>query len=258
VVLGALLALAAGLLFRGSPDAGWLDQALRTPQPRPAAVAEPADGRPVVAVLPIEAVGSPSNFSPDLLRSMVLDGIARFDEVAVIDQPAGEGRGALERYALNLRFNTAVPAPNVSARLTHEPSGKIVWARSFDLANRADPTVAAETDIARQIATSVGQPYGVLFADLRQRPSLDTRTRCIVQAYDYWNNPSAESHARVRDCVEGVVTAQPSAATALANLSYFHLDEHRIRHNVRPNPLDRALTAARRAVEIAAESPRTN
>jgi tetratricopeptide (TPR) repeat protein len=159
---------------------------------------------------------------------------------------------------LNLRFNTAVPTPNVSARLTHEPSGKIVWARSFDLANRADPTVPAETDIARQIATSVGQPYGVLFADLRQRPSLDTRTRCIVQAYDYWNNPSAESHARVRDCLEGVVTAQPSAATALANLSYFYLDEHRIGHNVRPNPLDRALTAARRAVEIAPESPRTN
>ena len=264
LALGALaaalvLALSLGAFWAGRHDAAWLDRALSTPEPRPSVIAEPADGRPVVAVLPAEVVGPPTAaLSPDLLRSMVLDGIARFDEVAVIDQPTGQSRGALDRYNLNLRVNTAGPAATVAVRLTHEPSGKIVWARAFDLANRADPGVAAETDVARQIATSVGQPYGVLFADLRQRPSLDTRTRCIVQAYDYWNGPSVEAHARVRDCLEGVMVMQPNAATVLANLAYFYLDEHRVGHNPRPNPLDRALNVARRAVEIAPESPRTN
>ncbi|HEY8383134.1 MAG TPA: hypothetical protein VIL09_13380 [Microvirga sp.] len=258
VAAAILLALgvAAIPLALREPTGGWLDL-VRAERPTASAAPQALDGRPVVAVGPIEVVGTPERFSPQSFRSMVLDGLARFDEIAVIDQD-GTAASRNQGYVLNLRVTGMPGGIAAVARLTHEPSGKIVWARSFDPAKRPDLDVPPETDVARQIATSVGQPYGVLFADLRGRPALDERTRCIVQAYDYWNRPSRAEHALVRDCLEAVTTAQPQAATAIANLAYFYLDEYRVGHNARPEPLERALRAARRAVEIAPESPRTN
>jgi TolB-like protein len=256
--LGASL-LAAILVFGGVGNSAWIDNGNPAPQSGSKAAAEPVDGRPVVVVLPMASPAtSVPGLSSDLLRSMVLDGIARFDEVAVIDQPSSQSRGAVDRYTLNMMISDTKPSATVAVRLTHEPSGKIVWARTFDPSNRADGTLSPEMDIARQIATSLGQPYGVLFADLRGRPTLDARTRCIVQAYDYWNSPTVAAHAAVRDCLESVTAGEPKAATAFANLSFFYLDEYRAGYNPRPDPLDRALAAARRAVEIAPESPRAN
>lgn len=256
--LGASL-LAAVLVLGGLGNSAWIDKGNPAPQNGSKAAAEPVDSRPVVVVLPVASpAASVPGLSSDLLRSMVLDGIARFDEVAVIDQPSSQARGAVDRYTLNLMISDTKPAATVAVRLTHEPSGKIVWARTFDPSNRADGTLAPEMDIARQIATSLGQPYGVLFADLRGRPALDARTRCIVQAYDYWNSPTIAAHGAVRDCLEAVTARDSKAATAFANLCYFYLDEYRAGYNPRPDPLDRALAAARRAVEIAPESPRAN
>jgi TolB-like protein len=255
-VLAAILILPAGWDEADS----WFDEILHAPGTRAArAVPQRVDGRPLVVVEPLDDDEGAAGLSLLTLRDLVLDGLARFDEISVVDQGAGTRVASdADRYLLAVRAIPAGEAVTVSASLSHAPSGKVVWARSFDPAKRSDPESPPEPDIARQIATSVGQPYGVLFADLRARPDLDQRTRCIVQTYDHWRLPSRDSHARGRDCLEAIVREQPHAATAFANLADFYLEEFRIGHNARPDPLERALRAARRAIEIAPESPRTN
>jgi tetratricopeptide (TPR) repeat protein len=79
-----------------------------------------------------------------------------------------------------------------------------------------------------------------------------------VKSYDYWINPSAAAHQEIRGCLEDLLAKRPNDATALARLTYMYLDEYRVGYNARPDPLGRARQAARRAVEIAPESPATN
>lgn len=242
------LVLVAGRSFvdsgpaRGSPDSARID------------------GRPLVGVAAPDPQSLPAGrFSPAALRTLVLDALARFDEIVVFDLAAGGAANPESgRYVLDLRVQPAGETVSVTARLGYEPSGRVVWVRSFDPARRADPAASPEADIARQIATSLGQPSGVLFADLRSRPDLNERTRCVVQVYDHWRNPSREAHARGRDCLEAVVAAQPNAATALADLAFFYIEEHCIGYNARPEPLERAMRVARQAIELAPESPRAN
>jgi hypothetical protein len=59
----------------------------------------------------------------------------------------------------------------VVARLTHEPTGKVVWVRSLDPGRRTSKDSLVETDLAHQIAIAIAQPSGALFADLRTRPA---------------------------------------------------------------------------------------
>lgn len=216
------------------------------------------DGRPVVGVTQIELNGTPfEGFSPEIVRSMVLDGLARFEEIVVIDLANGQEMPGVDRYILNLRATTNVSGGAVVSRLTHAPSGHIVWSRIFPIGRQKDPSMTTESSIARQVAVAVAKPYGILFADLRTRSGLNERTRCVVQAYEYWDDPGAAAHGRVRDCLEKAAEAQPSAVV-LAALTSFYLDEHRVGFNPRPDPIDRALRTAWRAVELAPESPRAN
>jgi tetratricopeptide (TPR) repeat protein len=69
-----------------------------------------------------------------------------------------------------------------------------------------------------------------------------------VLAY-YQDNANPTEHARLRAGLEHAVKSDPDYATAWACLCAIYLDEHRARFNPLPNPLDRALDAARRAVD---------
>jgi tetratricopeptide (TPR) repeat protein len=253
LVLGALVSL---LLNRAASN--WLVESLHLRQVGTAS-SDDTEGRPVIGVGRLELNGAVQDgFSPDLMRSMIIDGLARFDHFVVIDLANGRKIPEREHYVLNLRLTTNARAGSVVSRLTHEPSGKVIWTRSFDPAAHSDPSLSRESSISRQIVPAIAQPSGALFSDLRTRPTLSSGMRCTLQAYDYWSNPTVEAHARVRDCLEAIVAAQPNAAKALAYLARVYLDEYRVGFNARPNPLDRAVQAARRAMEIAPESPRTN
>jgi len=63
----------------------------------------------------------------------------------------------------------------------------------------------------------------------------------------------------VRQCLESAVARFPGYATAWAMLSLVALDEDRFAFNIRPGvpgPIDRALQAARRAVDLDADNAR--
>jgi tetratricopeptide (TPR) repeat protein len=103
------------------------------------------------------------------------------------------------------------------------------------------------------VATIAGR-YGVIsrsrFAEIKEKPTDHLNAHEAVLRADayYRDNFVATEHAKVRDYLERAVKSDPSYAEAWANLSFIYLDEHRLNFNPRPDPLDRAFDAARRAV----------
>ena len=258
---GAWLLAALVMLALGMAGIAWVLSAMQGGGARQVADgtrSNSSDGRIVLCVTRIELNGVPSEaFSPEVMRSMVIDGLARFNELAVIDLSGDQRAPNADRYVLNLRATAGSDAVVVVARLTHAKSGRIVWTRSFD-SSQSSPGVSPETDIARRIAAVVAQPYGALFADLRARSDLDGSVRCFIQTFDYQSNPTAALHGELRDCLEAILAARPRDTVVLAKLTQLYLDEYRVGYNSRPAALDRALDVARKAVAAAPDSPRAN
>jgi Tfp pilus assembly protein PilF len=65
----------------------------------------------------------------------------------------------------------------------------------------------------------------------------------------------ASEHAKIRDSLEQAVKSAPHYADAWASLSMIYNQEHTWHFNARPNPLDRSLEAARRAVAADPANP---
>jgi hypothetical protein len=246
----ALVAVAAMMLYAFVPSSSG-PEALR------AAGALPLDGRPIVVVQPLRTVGRmPETFSPALVRSILADALAQFDGLTVLDHDVPRRLGR-EHYELKLRASGAGDKVHVTVRLSHQPSARLIWSRELDAPVELG-SGRAERDLARTIGVAIGQPYGVIFSDLRARAPAGSPAACLIHAHDARFRVSEADHAAARDCLEAVVAENPSYHLGYALLTGFYLMEHSAGLNPRPNPLDRALRAAQRAVELAPQSPRAH
>ncbi len=141
----------------------------------------------------------------------------------------------------------------------------VIWANSYDGDLQASKLIAVEAEIARQVATALAQPYGVIFqADASRQPDNapdDWRAyACTLSYYAYRASLDAKTHPTIRKCLEDAVQRFPTYATAWALLSQTYVDEIRFRYPIDPSStpasIDRALAAARRAVELDPENIR--
>ena len=69
-----------------------------------------------------------------------------------------------------------------------------------------------------------------------------------------WQQVTPHEHAEVRTALERALEREPNHADAWGCLSWAYVTEHKLGFNTRPDPLDRALGAARRGVELDATS----
>ena len=221
------------------------------------AAALPNDGRPIVVVQPLRIVGRmPESFSPAVVRSILIDALAQFDGLTILENDADRAVGR-EHYELKLRAAPLGEKVHMTVRLVHQPGGQLVWSRELD-ARLELGHGGAERDMARAIGVAIGQPYGVIFSDLRARAPAGSPAECLIRAHDTRFRVSRADHALARDCLEAVVAANPSYHLGYALLTGFYLLEHSAGLNPRPDPLDRALRAAKRAVELAPQSARAH
>ena len=115
-----------------------------------------------------------------------------------------------------------------------------------------------EADIAGDVATALGQPYGIIFkadaARASQGPPEEWEAyACTLAYYSYRLVLDQPTHASVKQCLERTVQRFPGYATAWALLSLMDIDELRFRYRINataPSPLDQAIDAARRAVAL--------
>jgi tetratricopeptide (TPR) repeat protein len=230
------------------------------------APARPVSAYPMVHIGPFRGEAGAAQPIADRLRDKLRDALARFDEITVISgaPPDDERNRALAadgrpgHYGLTASVEAGTAGPiSVSIRLSDVADGRIAFARTFQHARSDDDPGAAEQAIVREVAVALAQPYGIIHSRERgiqmNSPAGDPRYRCLIDYYDYWRNYEAAHHGRVRDCLERATAADPSFAAGYSALSEILLQEHRRSLNLRPGDapaLDRALLAARRAVEL--------
>ncbi|WEA24506.1 adenylate cyclase [Rhizobium binxianense] len=260
---GTVAALAALLVVLG----------LASPSP-PAIVADAVPDRPTLVVAPFANLGNDSNAQLYAigLTEELLTALPRFKEVKVFgretsktlpsDVDASRVREKLgARYLLAGGVRASGTRLRVTVRLLDTSDDAIVWSQDYENDIASDDLFAIQTDVARRVATTIAQPYGVIAqVDVANPPPDDRGTyACTLHFYAYRSELSVDGHLKVRECLETAVARYPTYATAWAMLSIVYLDEDRFKFNVQNGtdpPMQRALRAARRSTQLDAGNTR--
>jgi TolB-like protein len=193
----------------------------------------------------------------------ILTGLSRFSYLRVVAASSHAGHGKPTdgenpgpRYYLEGSLRQAGPRVRLSAQLVDRETGAHLWAETYD----RDFTPQAEfdllDDIVPQIVSTIADSYGVLPRSmgetLRNADATSlTPYGAVLRCFAYFQRLSAEEHLPVRIALERAVEQAPAYADAWAMLSLVYKEEFTHGFNLGPDPLDRALAAARRAVELA-------
>lgn len=199
------------------------------------------------------------------LTQEVVGQISKFKDIVVVGAVAGDapqprsGNGTAPRYLLTGSIDIDPDAVRLQARVVQRSDGAVLWANSYSGNLKVGQLREIEADIAQQVATTLAQPYGVIFqADAARHvedPPDDWRAyACTLSYYAYRANLDGATYPRVRKCLEEAVARFPGYATAWALLSQTYVDEIRFRFapppSTEPATVERAAAAARRAVEL--------
>jgi TolB-like protein len=201
------------------------------------------------------------------LTQEVIGQIAKFRDIVVFygneggDPPVrADGPSAMAaRYALAGTVEIEDATLRLQARLISRADGSILWANTYADDLSVSQVLQIERDIAEQVATALGQPYGVIFqADASRqvaRPPEDWAAyACTLSYYSYRTSMDSETHPAIRQCLKEAVVRFPTYATAWGLLSQVYIDEVRFRFAPDPSDgpasIERALAAARKAVEL--------
>ncbi len=226
-------------------------------------------GMPVIVVQQINAVAAPGKQAIvlDALIHKLRDALARFDEIEVFSELASKNLSFKEVKAHSI-YRLAVTAEydkddvvDLSFRLHDASDGTIVWSQAFDKMPLAANSTAARNEIVQKMATTLAQPYGVIYArELAKLATrdVDPRYRCVMEAFEYWRGFDRAKGPGVRACLENVTALDPTFAEGFAILGLLTLREYYEPENDPSDTLDPALVAAQRAVDLKPQSARAH
>jgi adenylate cyclase len=274
----AMLSAAVAIMVLGGAVVAGLRAILRrrlasTPEPATETIPEEdpllaLPTGPVVAVLPFENLSEDpkQEYFSDGLTDDIITALSRFKDLFVIArnstfrykaQPVDVRQLNKElgaRYVLEGSVQKAGDSLRVTAQLLDAKDGTHLWAETYDRELSASSVFAIQDEITEQVVATIAGGYGVIsrarFAEIKEKPTehLDAYESVLKHGAYYGDYFAPTEHEEVRDCLERAVKSDPGYADAWASLSFTYLDEHRFNYNPRPDPLDRALDAAQRAV----------
>jgi TolB-like protein len=243
----------------------------RQPEAMPSVQALPSgNGMPVLLVEPFQVTGTPGarSVSAASLHATLSDAFARFDLVNIVwDAPAGRPARAAAGARVDYRMVGSAEyredgAVHLRFRLIDAGDGSVVWTRDWDV-TASDDSAAAQERIVRELAATLVQPFGVIFAHGRAKSlgagAGDPRYRCLLEAAESFRSFDSAQHLRARTCLEQLTVLDPSFAVGFSYLAALYVREFLYgldRHDADLPPLERALRAARRGVELDPESAR--
>lgn len=223
-----------------------------------------------VAVLPFKITGSDADLAAlaEGMTDDILTGLSRFAYLRVLSRSAtapyadtsGDARatgGMLgARYVMEGGLRRAGGRLRVTVKLVDSGTGAHLWAESYDRPFGPEQIFAIQDDLVPRIVSTCADHFGVLARAIseavRGKPRAElTPYEALMRGFGYHFRLSAAEHAEARDALERAVEQAPSNADCLAMLSWVYSHEYAHEFNPRPGSLDRALDAARRAVDLA-------
>jgi TolB-like protein/Tfp pilus assembly protein PilF len=208
-----------------------------------------------IGVAAFEAKAGAANDFADGLRDAIVTGLARFSYLRLVTRPSGDGDTAGAAYLLEGSVRAAGDIVRVAVRLVERATGTNIWVETYDRSVTETPHFDLQDQLADLIVSCVADVNGALIrrmaAAVRAKPIHELSAyEAVVRRLAYVNVLSPEEHAAVRSGLERAVELAPAYADAWASLAYLYLEEHAQGFNPQPNALDRARTAARRALAI--------
>jgi serine/threonine-protein kinase len=240
------------------------------PPARPASGAMRADEGFWVAVLPFRSTGAAEEVTAltEGLSEEIVTGLSRFSYLRVIGRSStlryanhaadlrtvGKELGA--RYVLEGSLRQAGTKLRLAVQLVDTTTGAHLWADNYERTFNPEAVFDLQDDLVPRIVSTVADQYGALAhsmsESLRGRHSDEyTPHEAVLRAFGYLERITPEEHAEVREILETAVARAPGHGDCQAMLSLVYWHEHAHSYNVKPDPLGRALAAARRAVDAA-------
>ena len=146
-------------------------------------------------------------------------------------------------------------AIRLSAQLIDAQTGEQLWAETYNRDLGTSSIFAAQDDLAARIVATVADSYGVLVhsirAAMRRKDDVDlTPVEWQFQYFAYREQITPAAHAELKSRLERVVEQDDRRSDLWACLAQIYLDEYAFGFRADATSLDRALAAARRAVEF--------
>ena len=246
--------------------------ASRTPASRAVAASDSggtrADEGFWVAVLPFKYTGSNADLRAlaDGLTDDILTGFSKFSYLRVIarsstaryaDQAVDVRAVAKElgaRYVMEGSIRPAGTKVRIAVQLVDASSGAGLWAETYDRTYRADSTLDLLDEVVPCIVCTVADTQGVLAHSmtdaLRNRdPETLSPYEAVLRSFGHYQRVNEVEHLAARTALERAVKQPPDRADCWANLAILYREEYTHGFNLRPDPLGRALAAARRALD---------
>jgi TolB-like protein len=249
--------------------AGWLLNAENGPS-----VSDDDQRGPGVVVLPFEALSSTDDsrylargISQELIANLMrFPGFRLYTLPASFEkdastEPAELGRDLGVAYVVSGSVNADAEEIRVTAQTIEAKTGRVLWTETYDRPLIPKALIGVQKDLAGEIATVLGQPYGVVSSDVKNRLTMPAVSNmqsyvCVLRAYGYRRNFSRKEFDPVMGCLQEAVRRDPDYSDAWAMLGWLHVDAGRIPYagyNTQ-DAYKKALHAATEAVRLAPNS----
>jgi len=223
-----------------------------------------------VAVLPFKYSGTNSDLTAlaEGLTEDIVTGLSRFSYLRVIargstgkySSESGDvraiGKALGARYVMEGSLRQAGSRLRLAVQLVDATSGAHLWAETFDRAFVAEQIFELQDNLVPRIVSTVAETHGVLPYSMSQtlrnrNPDELTPYEALLRGFAYFKHVNVADHAGARAALEKAVEQAPGNADCWAMLSMLYREENNHGYNARPDPVGRALAAARRAVDTA-------
>jgi TolB-like protein len=226
-----------------------------------------------VAVLPFKYAGSIAEVKAlaDGLPEEIVTGLSRFSYLRVIargstakySSEAGDvraiGKELGARYVMEGSIRQAGAKVRIAVQLIDANAGSSLWAETYDRPFTPEETLDVIDDVVPRIVATIGDAQGVLAHSmteaLRHRdPESLTPYDALLRSFGFHQHVSEDEHLAGITALESAVKKAPDHADCWAMLSWLYRAEYTHGYHARPDSMDRSLTAARRAVNLAPSS----
>lgn len=223
-----------------------------------------------VAVLPFKCRGGSADLTAlaEGLSEEIVTGLSRFSYLRVIARsstlryadeaadirPVARELGA--RYVMEGSLRLVGSRLRVAVQLVDATSGANLWAETYDRSFTPESVFELQDDLVPRIVSTVADQDGILplsMSEAIRNKSEDALTphEALLRSFGFFKRFTREEHATVRRVLESAVRAAPGNSACWALLSHIYTNEYWSEFDAQPDSLDRALAAARRAVDSA-------
>ena len=199
-----------------------------------------------------EIVTGLSRFS--YLKVIARSSTLRFATGGVDVRSAAKELGA--RYVMEGNLRQAGARLRMAVQLVDATTGAHLWAETYERLFDPETVFDLQDELVPRIVSTVADTHGVLPRSmsemLRARdPEQLTPYEAMLRCFTYYKHVNAQEHAVARAVLERAVERAPGNPDCWAMLSLMYREEYAHGFNLLPDPLGRALAAARRAIDLA-------